>query len=97
MYAADGCAHLLRHGGFFQGAFDAYTARTQYEEKRKYQARWKALFALRNLMASKDGRPLGAPPIRLAGGDRYLVLRTYQLCFSFGNCCIHGATGFRES
>ncbi len=57
---------------YYQIALDAYDTRIQHEERRKYQARWKALFALRKLMESKDGRPLGAPPIRLAGGDRWV-------------------------
>ncbi|CAM9966823.1 unnamed protein product [Ectocarpus sp. 12 AP-2014] len=60
------------------GAFNAYAARTQYKGKRKFQARWKALFALRTLMESKDDRPLGAPPIRLAGGDRALYEQMFR-------------------
>ncbi|CAM9580526.1 unnamed protein product [Pylaiella littoralis] len=60
------------------GAFDAYTTRVLHEGKRKYQAKWKALFSLRKLMASKDGRPLGAAPIRLAGGDRALYEQMFR-------------------
>ncbi|CAM9140583.1 unnamed protein product, partial [Hapterophycus canaliculatus] len=62
----------------FQGAFIAYTARTKSEEKRKYQARWKALFALRKLMDRIDERPLGTPPVRLAGGDRALYEQMFR-------------------
>ncbi|CBJ28974.1 conserved unknown protein [Ectocarpus siliculosus] len=60
------------------GAFNAYVARTQYKGKRKFQARWKALFALLTLMESKDDRPLGVPPIRLAGGDRALYEQMFR-------------------
>ncbi|CAB1099266.1 unnamed protein product [Ectocarpus sp. CCAP 1310/34] len=61
-----------------KGAFNAYAARTQYKGKRKFQARWKALFALRTLMESKGDRPLGAPPIRLAGGDSALYEQMFR-------------------
>ncbi|CAM9454293.1 unnamed protein product, partial [Laminaria digitata] len=59
------------------GAFDAYRTRRDEEGKSKYQARWKAVFALQKLVERARDGPLGEAPVRLAGGDRAL----YEVMF----------------
>lgn len=54
-----------------QELFKVNAARREEDTKKKYQAQWKSVFALLKLLEREGDRPLGAPPIRIAGGDRY--------------------------